>query len=473
MQSTTMQQIFFIISCLQIKTVLFIFYLQYVNNGLFAAQTTIHSSTCAYTLVINQRNISQCPIVSSNQYGSETPHVSQRHGRHYKPYQRKVVDANTLRDNQDDLTDSGDNVFPQDLPVSPSLHFSGESRICQRRVASLVYRLEHLQQIQRTERLRAERYANSVKGHHSQLNTMDTTFGKLESNVSSLIKAVHSIEQKLFRLKKINNNLEHKMASVVLDMDEVNKHIGRRDLKATSDFYDVSKKKDTPEHSTPCSKVTRGLYKYEDCGALRKAGFTKSGEYFIQPSALSCSAKVWCDMETDGGGWTTFQRRMDGTENFFRNWTDYRDGFGVVSREFWLGNNNLFLLTNQKQYELRVDLWDFNHRYAYAKYKHFKVEGERDLFRIHVSTYSGTARNGLYLHNFALFSTIDRDNDKHTFVNCAEKWDGGWWFTSCGSTYLNGRYHRKSNVRQRGIMWNSWKYEQLMHSEMKIRPVRF
>lgn len=271
MQSTTMQQIFFIISCLQIKTVLFIFYLQYVNNGLFAAQTTIHSSTCAYTLVINQRNISQCPIVSSNQYGSETPHVSQRHGRHYKPYQRKVVDDNTLRDNQDDLTDSGDNVFPQDLPVSPSLHFSGESRICQRRVASLVYRLEHLQQIQRTERLRAERYANSVKGHHSQLNTMDTTFGKLESNVSSLIKAVHSIEQKLFRLKKINNNLEHKMASVVLDMDEVNKHIGRRDLKATSDFYDVSKKKDTPEHSTPCSKVTRGLYKYEGKKLLIKS----------------------------------------------------------------------------------------------------------------------------------------------------------------------------------------------------------
>ena len=42
-------------------------------------------------------------------------------------------------------------------------------------------------------------------------------------------------------------------------------------------------------------------------------------------------------MDTPGGGWVVFQRRMDGTEDFYCNWTDYVKGSGDLNGEFWLG----------------------------------------------------------------------------------------------------------------------------------------
>ena len=77
-------------------------------------------------------------------------------------------------------------------------------------------------------------------------------------------------------------------------------------------------------------------------------------------------------METDGGGWMVMQRRDDfgePRENFNRDWHDYKYGFGNPDQEVWLGNENVYLLTEAEDHELRIELADYegNIRYLIPK----------------------------------------------------------------------------------------------------------
>ena len=148
---------------------------------------------------------------------------------------------------------------------------------------------------------------------------------------------------------------------------------------------------------------------------------------------------VYCDMEADGGGWTVFQRRINGTQDFYLNWADYVRGFGDVSGEFWLGLHNIHRLTASST-KLRVDLADFDGNVRYAKYNTFRVGDSDSKFRLTVSGYSGTAGDALFHNNNRPFSTKDQDNDP-SGTHCAQKDLGAWWYNSCAYANLNGHYY--------------------------------
>ena len=122
------------------------------------------------------------------------------------------------------------------------------------------------------------------------------------------------------------------------------------------------------------------------------------------------SFNVYCDMRTDGGGWTVFQRRQDGSVDFYRGWNDYKSGFGQLTAEFWLGNDKIHRLTAARPCSLRVELERWNGVKEYAKYGKFNVSDEQARYRLEVSSYSGTAGDSLAYHNMAFMLHVPLDS---------------------------------------------------------------
>uniref|UniRef100_A0A8D2B575 Microfibril-associated glycoprotein 4 n=2 Tax=Sciurus TaxID=10001 RepID=A0A8D2B575_SCIVU len=214
-----------------------------------------------------------------------------------------------------------------------------------------------------------------------------------------------------------------------------------------------------------------------DCDDIYAQGYQTDGVYLIYPSGPSVPVPVFCDMTTEGGKWTVFQKRFNGSVSFFRGWNDYKLGFGRADGEYWLGLQNLHLLTLKQKYELRVDLEDFENNTAYAKYVDFSispnaVSAEEDGYTLYVAGFEdGGAGDSLSYHSGQKFSTFDRDQD--LFVqNCAALSSGAFWFRSCHFANLNGFYLGGSHLSYaNGINWAQWKgfYYSLKRTEMKIR----
>ena len=181
------------------------------------------------------------------------------------------------------------------------------------------------------------------------------------------------------------------------------------------------------------------------------------------------SFNVYCDMRTDGGGWTVFQRRQDGSVDFYRGWNDYKSGFGQLTAEFWLGNDKIHRLTAARPNTLRVELEDWDGVRVYAKYGKFNVGDEQAKYGLEVGSYLGTAGDSLAYHNKRAFSTKDRDNDISS-LNCAVMYTGAWWYKSCHYANLNGKY--LGNKRDyRGARWYHFRDTlSLKFTEMKLRP---
>ncbi|XP_062606274.1 ryncolin-1-like [Saccostrea cucullata] len=194
------------------------------------------------------------------------------------------------------------------------------------------------------------------------------------------------------------------------------------------------------------------LQKQRDCASILKSipnTKGKDGVYSIYPE-MKTEKLVYCDMTTEGGGWTVINRRMDGSVDFYRSWDSYKEGFGNVEGEYWLGNEPIHLLTKRSQCELRVDLQKFSGKKAFAKYSSFSVGSESQKFKLTATGYSGTAGDSLAYHNGRPFSMKDAGNDSWK-NSCAVDRKAGWWFNGCDYCDLNEPYFTSAVKTDRSV----------------------
>ncbi|KAK8786406.1 hypothetical protein V5799_023811 [Amblyomma americanum] len=215
-----------------------------------------------------------------------------------------------------------------------------------------------------------------------------------------------------------------------------------------------------------------------NCADLRTGGATCDGVYIVYTQGVR-AVRVYCDMTTDGGGWTVLMRRGNYTQwplTFETDWNSYKHGFGDVEREFWLGNDLMHMLSTEHDMMLRVTLESFEGERIDLDYDAFVVGSENDHYRLRVGSYVGPhsrVGNSLRRHTDQLFSTAERDAARRR-NNCAHTHKAGWWFHSCYSVLLTGEYaQERSAPTTKGIRWPSWKTVPLKAVEMKIRPKNF
>ncbi|KAI0237836.1 Fibrinogen C domain-containing protein 1 [Lamellibrachia satsuma] len=196
-----------------------------------------------------------------------------------------------------------------------------------------------------------------------------------------------------------------------------------------------------------------------DCADLLTSGNRDSGVYTVWLADTGKHVEVYCDMDTDGGGWLVFQRRQNGVVDFYRDWTSYKNGFGRLTGEFWIG----------KSYKLRFDLEDFNGSKRFAVYSSFAVGPECVGYKSRLGSYSGDAGDSFGYHGNAVFSTKDKDNEH----SCAGRYKGAWWYKKCHFVNMNGLYRRAVySTDADGVTWHTWLGNQysLKKTEMKLRP---
>ena len=83
--------------------------------------------------------------------------------------------------------------------------------------------------------------------------------------------------------------------------------------------------------------------------------------------------------------------------DFYRNWADYKRGFGDVNGEFWLGNDNIHLLTKRNDQKLKIEL-TYNGEIKYADYSTFWIENEAQKYKLNVSGFSGSSTPGWFVN---------------------------------------------------------------------------
>ncbi|KAM4585272.1 fibrinogen gamma chain [Odontesthes bonariensis] len=311
----------------------------------------------------------------------------------------------------------------------------------------------------------------------------DAYFKKSSSMLDDVLrfeKTIIAQEQQMYALQNLLTTNERRMA----DLKQISLQLQQKCSEPCKDTVEI--------------QPTTGT----DCQDVANKGATTSGLYYVKPAKAPEPFLVYCEIDGFGRGFTVIQRRRDGSVDFHKDWTQYKEGFGYLSpddtTEFWLGNEKIHLLSTSSNIPtvLRIELEDWEGNKKHADYNMFRLGPEIDMYRLTYGYYyggdAGDAFDGFDFgddpsdkyytsHNGMQFSTGDKDNDKYD-GNCAQQDGSGWWMNRCHAAHLNGKYYQGGRYSEKdageygfdnGIIWVTWhnRWYSLKETTMKLIPL--
>nr|XP_045621863.1 trichohyalin-like [Procambarus clarkii] len=309
---------------------------------------------------------------------------------------------------------------------------------------------------------------------------------ELQEENKALVAKVLELEEDKWQLEQGNTWLVEENEGLLVEKKRMEGE--KRKLEEEKRTLEEGSRQVQLVHRQCQGNLTKILRRATDCAALYCLGSREDGVYTIylpKDEEEHQSVSVWCDMTTDGGGWTVFLARQEqgAQENFARNWEDYKTGFGRASSEYWLGNEVIHSLTTEKPQSLRLDVKNYQGDQRWAQWETFSVASEHDQFGLEVTGYDNSSTLGdtltgeHTLHN-TKFSTIDKDNDGLVYGSCVDFFSGGggWWYSYC--SHLKPTAPLAAAGRSDTLMAAYWTpgvltWVRLNWLQMKIRPRDF
>lgn len=173
-----------------------------------------------------------------------------------------------------------------------------------------------------------------------------------------------------------------------------------------------------------------------DCSDYYKEGYRVDGIYAITPFRTNEKINVYCEMNQ--GGWTRIFNRVDRNPNFNKTMNEFKNGFGNLETNYWLGLKYMHSLTNNKLMRLRIELSNTDTDFFFIEYKSFVIYPESKNFTLELGEKDfGTLIDALGWHSKMMFTTWDQDNDLAIY-NCAKDLNGGFWYNNCHHVSLTG-----------------------------------